>query len=397
MWKPPTLDTFPTINLSGRLPERRRSGAGLSERPGVFKLDSPRLQAGTGGTRFLKSEISPRPKRLSPRLEPLAVCTRSSSSFKQSHISTPTRTAAAAPDDILDQSLFLKRRSSSRLTPSARTGGSTSVLLPPLASPRRPSESLLPCAITPRGFARDAALRDGAEHDAHVGGHTSSACRSHGSGRGNGRAPGRAPPHSHSYSPKLDHERMQALLKETAMTRTELFRLFNRFKALCKMSGTPGAIDKKTFKEGVSSLAFEDDAFVDRIFKLLDEDGSGTVEWKEFVNAVNALETGSPFDKLNFCFRVYDRDNNKSIEREELQHMFTEMLMFDATIDKTERAVEVTDALQELIDDFVNSIYDSIDADRSESLEFDEVAEAINQRKISDVWEVFGRTLVRNP
>ena len=32
----------------------------------------------------------------------------------------------------------------------------------------------------------------------------------------------------------------------------------------------------------------------------LDEDGSGSLEWDEFVNAVNALETGSPFDKLKF-------------------------------------------------------------------------------------------------
>ena len=50
---------------------------------------------------------------------------------------------------------------------------------------------------------------------------------------------------------------------------------------------------------------------MDRIFQLLDEDGSGSVEWDEFVNAVNALETGSAHDKLKFCFRVYDRDNNK--------------------------------------------------------------------------------------
>ena len=77
-----------------------------------------------------------------------------------------------------------------------------------------------------------------------------------------------------------------------------------RSKALCQLSGTPGSINKKTFKEGVSSLAFEDDAFVNRVFQLLDEDGSGTVEWEEFVNTVNALETGSPHDKLAFCFQV---------------------------------------------------------------------------------------------
>ena len=68
-----------------------------------------------------------------------------------------------------------------------------------------------------------------------------------------------------------------------------------------------------------------------------------------------------------FCFRVYDRDNNQSIERVELLDMFTSMLLsFGGT-------GAVSPALKELIDDFVDSIYDSFDADRSESLEFHEV------------------------
>lgn len=193
------------------------------------------------------------------------------------------------------------------------------------------------------------------------------------------------------YAPKLDREAMVALLEETNMTRTELYRLFNRFKALCQLSGTPGSINKQTFKEGVSSLAFEDDAFVDRVFELLDDDGSGTVEWEEFVNTVNCLETGSTHDKLNFCFRVYDRDENGSIERQELHDMFTSMLAAGKYgID------DMSEELKELIDDFVNSIYDSIDADRSGSLEFEEVLDAIQFRKITDVWEIFGRTLVSN-
>ena len=105
------------------------------------------------------------------------------------------------------------------------------------------------------------------------------------------------------------------------------FPRFHRVQALCKLSGTPGSINKDMFKEGVSSLAFEDDAFVDRVFNLLDEDMSGSVEWAEFCNAVNALETGSVVDKLRFCFRVYDADGSESIDREELHNMFSSMLL----------------------------------------------------------------------
>jgi len=191
---------------------------------------------------------------------------------------------------------------------------------------------------------------------------------------------------------------MLKLLRETNMTRTELYRLFNRFKALCQLSGTPGSINKRNFKDGVSSLAFEDDAFVDRVFALLDEDQSGTVEWSEFVAAVNALEAGSPFDKINFCFRVYDSDGGGSIEREELLQMFTSMLLSKVGAEgkqETPSIEDATPALKELIEDFVDTIYDSFDQNASNALELDEVLKAVSKNtQISDVWEIFGRTLV---
>jgi len=194
---------------------------------------------------------------------------------------------------------------------------------------------------------------------------------------------------------------MQKLLNETNMTRNELYRLFNRFKALCQLSGTPGSINKENFRDGVSSLAFEDETFVDRVFGLLDDDGSGTVEWDEFVNAVNALETGSPYDKLIFCFRVYDRDGGGSIDRDELLQMFTSMLLSkpgkqaEGQTDPPSLD-EASPALRELIEDFVDTIYDSFDQNRSEALELDEVLNAVdkNKDKVADVWEIFGRTLV---
>ena len=56
---------------------------------------------------------------------------------------------------------------------------------------------------------------------------------------------------------------------------------------------------------------------------------------------------------------------------------------------------DASPALKELIEDFVDTIYDTFDTNRSKALELDEVLNAVKMStKISDVWEIFGRTLV---
>lgn len=283
--------------------------------------------------------------------------------------------------------------------PTARAAGMlTSPHAASVASSRSTPHSARP-TVRPRGFAAEMILASAhsAERHSPFNDDAASARRPAAKRRA---VKVKALPPDPFFAPKLDAKMLTTLLRDTNMTRTELYRLFNRFKALCMLSGTPGSIDKKTFKEGVSSLAFEDSTFVDRIFHLLDEDGSGSVEWGEFVNAVNALETGSPEDKLKFCFRVYDSDNSKTIHRSELQAMFTSMLLESSPRKRrpeapaAEFAPLISDNLRELIDDFVNGIYDAIDADRTGDLDFEEMLHAVTRKKVTDVWEIFGRTLV---
>ena len=71
--------------------------------------------------------------------------------------------------------------------------------------------------------------------------------------------------------------------------------------------------------------------------------------------------------KLAVCVhQVYDADGSNSIEREELHAMFSSML--SAGMPEDAAAVHMSDELKELIDEFVNSMYDSIDCDRSGSV-----------------------------
>lgn len=82
----------------------------------------------------------------------------------------------------------------------------------------------------------------------------------------------------HGYLSDIDIEK---LLRQTNYTRRELYVLFGRFKSLCAMSGSALGIDKQTFKQGISRLAVEDALFVNRVFEMVDADGSGCIEWEE--------------------------------------------------------------------------------------------------------------------
>jgi hypothetical protein len=78
----------------------------------------------------------------------------------------------------------------------------------------------------------------------------------------------------------LSQKNIKQLLKQTNYNRRELYVIYVRFKALCALSPTPHGIDKHTFKKGVARLAVEDDRFVNRVFSLVDDDGSGQIEWE---------------------------------------------------------------------------------------------------------------------
>lgn len=94
------------------------------------------------------------------------------------------------------------------------------------------------------------------------------------------------------------------------------------------MSGGDG-IDKNTFKTGISRLAIEDDMFVDRVFDLVDQDGSGQIEWDEFLTALSALEKGSNDLKAKFCLQIYDLDGDGLVSRSDLSQMFLSSCMLE--------------------------------------------------------------------
>ncbi|GBG28777.1 Calcium-dependent protein kinase 1 [Hondaea fermentalgiana] len=163
----------------------------------------------------------------------------------------------------------------------------------------------------------------------------------------------------------------------------QLYKLFNRFKALTALSSSTEGIDKDTFRRGVPMLSVEDNLFVDRVFEVLDEDGSGIIDWSEFVEAMSSLEKGSREKRTDFLFRVYDIDKDGGITRDELGQFFLSSLM-----------VEVDDTIREVSDYFVEQVFSEIDLDKNGSMTVDEAIEYIRQHpEAKDIFGMFGRSM----
>ena len=49
--------------------------------------------------------------------------------------------------------------------------------------------------------------------------------------------------------------------------------------------------------------------FADRFFELFDDDNSGSIDLNELLQGLQKLTKGTPAEKLEFLFRIYDADS----------------------------------------------------------------------------------------
>ena len=63
----------------------------------------------------------------------------------------------------------------------------------------------------------------------------------------------------------------------------------------------------------------------EKLFKLMDTDGGGTVSFKELATALNQVGQGDPKEKLGYVFDMYDADKSGSLDRKEVEHIIDQM------------------------------------------------------------------------
>ncbi|KAK2141015.1 hypothetical protein LSH36_1183g00008 [Paralvinella palmiformis] len=98
-----------------------------------------------------------------------------------------------------------------------------------------------------------------------------------------------------------------------------------------------GQLSRKKFMAIYVSLFPDGKAgpFYEHVFRTFDQDGSGKIDFKEFLQAIGVTQDGNPEDKLELAFRLYDIDRNGSIEEDEMAEIIRAIYyMTETDVDK---------------------------------------------------------------
>merc|ERR1712130_733331 len=81
-----------------------------------------------------------------------------------------------------------------------------------------------------------------------------------------------------------------------------------------------GKLTPNTFCEMYKMFfpAGDADKFCENVFRTFDADKSGTIDFKEFLMAIDVTSAGTPREKLLWAFRMYDVDGNGVIDQDEM-------------------------------------------------------------------------------
>ncbi|XP_076462744.1 neuronal calcium sensor 2-like [Babylonia areolata] len=117
---------------------------------------------------------------------------------------------------------------------------------------------------------------------------------------------------------KLSRENLRFLEQNTSFTRQEIRHWYRGFMKDCP----DGQLTEQKFMEVYCQFFPEGkpDQFCRHVFRSFDKDGSGSIEFKEFLLAINITSNkGNPEDKLKWAFNMYDIDGNGTIEKGEME------------------------------------------------------------------------------
>ncbi|XP_066505933.1 guanylate cyclase activator 1g [Hoplias malabaricus] len=112
-----------------------------------------------------------------------------------------------------------------------------------------------------------------------------------------------------------------------------------------------GALHLHEFRKifGVRRSSEEEALYLECIFKSFDRNKDNVLDFMEFVAAVHLVLRGKLEDRLRWSFKVYDKDENGKLDRNEVKHIIT-IICKIKKLNTEMTPSEVCDKIFELVD-----------------------------------------------
>ncbi|XP_031840432.1 calaxin [Nomia melanderi] len=142
-------------------------------------------------------------------------------------------------------------------------------------------------------------------------------------------------------------------------------------------------IDRTVFRELLHNTfkVITEDALVERIYCCWDRENEGIIRLEPWVMGLDLYLRGSLREKIEFCFKVYDLNNDGFIARDEIFQLFKNCMMKQPGEEDPEEAVR----------DLSELVLKKLDVDRDGKISFQDYKVAITGEPL--LLEAFGQCL----
>ncbi|KAM8761903.1 guanylyl cyclase-activating protein 2-like [Acanthopagrus schlegelii] len=152
---------------------------------------------------------------------------------------------------------------------------------------------------------------------------------------------------------------------ETEVTLQNIQELYRKFASECPSGNLHLHEFKRIF--GINSSSTEEEvAYMENVFRSFDTNRDGHIDFMEYVAAVHLVLRGKLEDKLRWSFKVYDRDGNGCLDKQEVKHIVT-------IISKLKRQSNPGDTVN--IEEICERIFELVDKNNDSRISLEEFIE----------------------
>ncbi|XP_074522594.1 guanylyl cyclase-activating protein 2-like [Halichoeres trimaculatus] len=157
---------------------------------------------------------------------------------------------------------------------------------------------------------------------------------------------------------------------EREVTLQNIQELYRKFASECPSGNLHLHEFKRIF--GINSNSSEEEsAYMENVFRSFDTNKDGHIDFLEYVAAVHLVLRGKLEDKLRWSFKVYDRDGNGCLDRQEVR---TIVKIIQKLKKHNDPSIKVTN-----IEDICDRIFELVDKNRDSRISLEEFIEGANK------------------